>query len=66
MAAFDGLFLTRWYVPQIMRYILAVMANDPLNAVPATLELAPVPAPDPIEIVGVEPLPVTAGVVIPF
>ncbi|KAF8640825.1 hypothetical protein AX17_000474 [Amanita inopinata Kibby_2008] len=29
IAAFDGLFLTKWYVPQIMRYILAVMANDP-------------------------------------
>ncbi|PFH52313.1 hypothetical protein AMATHDRAFT_140606 [Amanita thiersii Skay4041] len=28
IAAFDGLFLTKWYVPQIMRYILAVMAND--------------------------------------
>ena len=28
MAAFDGLFLTKWYVPQVMRYILAVVAND--------------------------------------
>ncbi|KAF9055881.1 hypothetical protein BJ165DRAFT_1336062, partial [Panaeolus papilionaceus] len=28
IAAFDGLFLTKWYSPQIMRYILAVMAND--------------------------------------
>lgn len=28
IAAFDGLFLTKWYTPQIMRYILAVMAND--------------------------------------
>ncbi|KAG5636972.1 hypothetical protein H0H81_006217 [Sphagnurus paluster] len=29
IAAFDGLFLTKWYSPQIMRYVLAVMANDP-------------------------------------
>ncbi|KAI0937072.1 hypothetical protein AcV5_005059 [Taiwanofungus camphoratus] len=29
MAAFDYLFLTKWYTPKIMRYILAVMANDP-------------------------------------
>ncbi|KAJ3895800.1 hypothetical protein GG344DRAFT_72802 [Lentinula edodes] len=28
IAAFDGLFLTKWYTPQIMRYVLAVMAND--------------------------------------
>jgi len=28
IAAFDGLFLTKWYTPTIMRYILAVMAND--------------------------------------
>ncbi|KAG6911349.1 hypothetical protein DXG01_001020 [Tephrocybe rancida] len=28
IAAFDGLFLTRWYTPSIMRYVLAVMAND--------------------------------------
>ncbi|OBZ68561.1 Transcription initiation factor TFIID subunit 2 [Grifola frondosa] len=28
MAAFDFLFLTKWYTPKIMRYILAVMAND--------------------------------------
>lgn len=33
LAAFDGLFLTKWYVPQIMRYILAVMANDPSRVV---------------------------------
>ncbi|KAF9075021.1 hypothetical protein BDP27DRAFT_1316349 [Rhodocollybia butyracea] len=33
IAAFDGLFLTKWYTPQIMRYILAVMANDPSRAV---------------------------------
>ena len=29
IAAFDGLFLTKWYTPAIMKYILAVMANDP-------------------------------------
>ncbi|KAG6846064.1 hypothetical protein H0H87_006428 [Tephrocybe sp. NHM501043] len=28
IAAFDGLFLTKWYTPSIMRYVLAVMAND--------------------------------------
>lgn len=28
MAAFDALFLTKWYTPSIMQYILAVMAND--------------------------------------
>lgn len=28
IAAFDGLFLTKWYTPAIMRFILAVMAND--------------------------------------
>ncbi|KAJ3797877.1 TATA-binding protein associated factor Taf2 [Lentinula aff. detonsa] len=28
IAAFDGLFLTKWYTPQIMRYVLAVIAND--------------------------------------
>lgn len=28
IAAFDGLFLTKWYAPQIMRYVFAVMAND--------------------------------------
>lgn len=28
IAAFDGLFMTKWYTPQIMRYILAVMAHD--------------------------------------
>lgn len=28
IAAFDGLFLTKWYTPQIMRYMLAIMAND--------------------------------------
>ncbi|KAH9486347.1 Transcription initiation factor TFIID subunit 2 [Psilocybe cubensis] len=33
IAAFDGLFLTKWYTPQIMRYILAVMANDPSKVV---------------------------------
>lgn len=30
IAAFDGLFMSKqWYTPAIMRYILAVMANDP-------------------------------------
>ncbi|KAF8963874.1 hypothetical protein BDZ97DRAFT_1701052 [Flammula alnicola] len=33
IAAFDGLFLTKWYTPQIMRYILAVMAHDPSQVV---------------------------------
>ncbi|KIK70503.1 hypothetical protein GYMLUDRAFT_32530 [Collybiopsis luxurians FD-317 M1] len=33
IAAFDGLFLTKWYTPQIMRYVLAVMANDPSRVV---------------------------------
>ena len=28
IAAFDALFLTKWYTPKIMRYIFAVMAND--------------------------------------
>ncbi|TBU50053.1 hypothetical protein BD309DRAFT_996445 [Dichomitus squalens] len=28
IAAFDYLFLGRWYTPKIMRYILAVMASD--------------------------------------
>lgn len=28
LAAFDGLFLTKWYTPVIMRYILSVVAND--------------------------------------
>jgi transcription initiation factor TFIID subunit 2 len=28
IAAFDGLFMTKWYIPQIIQYILAVMAND--------------------------------------
>lgn len=33
IAAFDGLFLTKWYTPTIMRYILAVMATDPSKVV---------------------------------
>ncbi|EIW87115.1 TATA-binding protein associated factor Taf2 [Coniophora puteana RWD-64-598 SS2] len=33
IAAFDGLFMTKWYSPPIMRYVLAVMANDPSRAV---------------------------------
>ncbi|KAH9858258.1 hypothetical protein C2E23DRAFT_892071 [Lenzites betulinus] len=28
IAAFDYLFLGKWYVPKMMRYVLAVMAND--------------------------------------
>lgn len=28
LAGFDGLFLTKWYVPPIMQYILAIIAND--------------------------------------
>ena len=28
MAAFDALFLMKWYAPPLMRYILAVMAHD--------------------------------------
>ena len=28
IAGFDGLFLSKWYVPKIMNYILAVVAND--------------------------------------
>ena len=33
IAAFDGLFMTKWYTPQIMRYVLAVMANDPSRVI---------------------------------
>ena len=33
IAAFDGLFLTKWYTPAIMKYILAVMANDPSRVI---------------------------------
>ncbi|KAK0465504.1 uncharacterized protein EV420DRAFT_1514646 [Desarmillaria tabescens] len=33
IAAFDGLFLTKWYTPAIMRYVLAVMANDPSRVI---------------------------------
>lgn len=28
MAAFDSLFLTKWYTPNIMQYVLSVMAHD--------------------------------------
>ncbi|KAF9531853.1 hypothetical protein CPB83DRAFT_785561 [Crepidotus variabilis] len=28
IAAFDGLFLTKWHSPQIMRYIFAIIAHD--------------------------------------
>ncbi|KAH8094603.1 hypothetical protein BXZ70DRAFT_1009904 [Cristinia sonorae] len=33
MAAFDALFLCKWYTPKIMQYILAVMAGDPSRAI---------------------------------
>ncbi|KAF7302980.1 Transcription initiation factor TFIID subunit 2 [Mycena kentingensis (nom. inval.)] len=33
IAAFDGLFLTKWYHPLIMKYILNVMAYDPSRTV---------------------------------
>ncbi|KAG8219438.1 hypothetical protein J3R82DRAFT_365 [Butyriboletus roseoflavus] len=33
IAAFDGLFMSKWYTPAIMRYVLAVMANDPSRVV---------------------------------
>lgn len=34
IAAFDGLFMSKqWYTPAVVRYILAVMANDPCRTV---------------------------------
>ena len=33
MAAFDAMFMMKWYAPKIMKYILAVIANDPSRAV---------------------------------
>ncbi|KAK7465277.1 hypothetical protein VKT23_005256 [Stygiomarasmius scandens] len=33
IAAFDGLFLTKWFTPPIMRYVLSVIANDPSRIV---------------------------------
>ncbi|KAI3622581.1 tata-binding protein associated factor taf2 [Moniliophthora roreri] len=33
ITAFDALFLTKWYAPAMMRYILAVMAKDPSRIV---------------------------------
>ncbi|KAJ6520284.1 hypothetical protein C8R45DRAFT_55863 [Mycena sanguinolenta] len=33
IAAFDGLFMTKWYTPPIMNYVLAVMAHDPSRTV---------------------------------
>lgn len=33
IAAFDGLFMSKWYTPAIIRYVLAVMANDPSRVV---------------------------------
>ena len=28
MAAFDALFLSKWYSPKLMQYFLSIMAND--------------------------------------
>ncbi|KAF7307415.1 Transcription initiation factor TFIID subunit 2 [Mycena indigotica] len=33
IAAFDGLFLTKWYTPLIMKYVLSVMAYDPSRSI---------------------------------
>ncbi|KAF7302593.1 Transcription initiation factor TFIID subunit 2 [Mycena chlorophos] len=33
IAAFDGLFLTKWYSPLIMKYVLTVMAYDPSRTI---------------------------------
>ncbi|KAJ7070580.1 hypothetical protein C8F01DRAFT_1106921 [Mycena amicta] len=33
IAAFDGLFLTKWYSPLIMKYVLSVMAYDPSRTI---------------------------------
>ncbi|PCH34126.1 hypothetical protein WOLCODRAFT_130217 [Wolfiporia cocos MD-104 SS10] len=33
MAAFDYLFLSKWYTSKIMRYVLAVMASDPSRVI---------------------------------
>lgn len=33
LAGFDGLFLTKWYMPKIMNYIFAVIANDSSRAI---------------------------------
>jgi transcription initiation factor TFIID subunit 2 len=33
IAAFDGLFLTKWYSPPVMLYVLSVMANDPSRVI---------------------------------
>ncbi|THH09339.1 hypothetical protein EW145_g2091 [Phellinidium pouzarii] len=33
LAGFDGLFLTKWYMPKIMTYVFAVVANDPSRIV---------------------------------
>ncbi|KAJ6623113.1 hypothetical protein B0H10DRAFT_2011228 [Mycena sp. CBHHK59/15] len=33
IAAFDGLFMTKWYTPPIMKYVLAVMAHDPSRVI---------------------------------
>ncbi|KAH8110586.1 hypothetical protein DFH11DRAFT_1619105 [Phellopilus nigrolimitatus] len=33
LAGFDGLFLTKWYMPKVMHYIFAIIANDPSRVV---------------------------------
>ncbi|TRM61550.1 hypothetical protein BD626DRAFT_570752 [Schizophyllum amplum] len=33
IAAFDGLFMTKWFTPGIMRYVLSVIINDPSRVV---------------------------------
>ena len=33
MAAFDALFLMKWYTPSIMQYVLATMAHDSSRAI---------------------------------
>jgi transcription initiation factor TFIID subunit 2 len=33
MAAFDAMFMTKWYTPKILKYILAIIANDPSRTI---------------------------------
>ena len=33
MLAFDALLMTKWYTPKIMKYIFAIIANDPSRAI---------------------------------
>lgn len=33
LAGFDGLFLSKWYAPKVMRYIFAVLAHDPSRVI---------------------------------